>query len=332
MILLYNIRMHKKAIIGGIIVFSAVLAFGLYFFMNGNKLDYLVAQKDKLQNNLAVAEKKLNKEKEKLGTLTQELQASFPLAVSVQAQMRIASDIVKRTDFMFINPYGSNPELIVKNSLKNILINNQRRDINLLLLNWQRKIDLLSVEQINVDESAKIKQDMEMIKSFTDNLSKIVKGLTPENSGLSQIQINTYLSQLNSTGTIDEVLSSVGTAIETYNSNALNTNNGQITSDSGSTVPKVTPNDVITQQSVVAESQNQVTVLQEQLTKVEEQIQPAPPAPVVPAPVVVIPPIENQNTNNTNNPTTPYTREQIKDQGIIVQPGPPRLIQGTDAY
>ncbi len=324
--------MHKKAIIGGIIVFSAVLAFGLYFFMNGNKLDYLVAQKDKLQNNLAVAEKKLNKEKEKLGTLTQELQASFPLAVSVQAQMRIASDIVKRTDFMFINPYGSNPELIVKNSLKNILINNQRRDINLLLLNWQRKIDLLSVEQINVDESAKIKQDMEMIKSFTDNLSKIVKGLTPENSGLSQIQINTYLSQLNSTGTIDEVLSSVGTAIETYNSNALNTNNGQITSDSGSTVPKVTPNDVITQQSVVAESQNQVTVLQEQLTKVEEQIQPAPPAPVVPAPVVVIPPIENQNTNNTNNPTTPYTREQIKDQGIIVQPGPPRLIQGTDAY
>jgi len=335
--------MHKIASIGAVMVFLVVLVLGAYFFMRGNKPDDLIIQKSKLQDALILAGEKLKKEKENLDTMTEDLKASFPLAVSVQDQMKKSSEIVKQTDFMFINPYGSKPELIVKNPLTSILINNERHDINLLLFEWQKKINLLSVEEINLNQSEKIKQDVQTIESFIENLSKIVKGLTPKNSGLSQAQINAFVSRLPSTEATGEVLISIETAIENYSNNNLETNT-ETTNNQNSTspvlfTPIVTPNDVIAQQSAVAETQNQVTILQEQLTQVQAQIQQASSTtPISTTPTTTDTTTnsnsenqtENQNTDNTDNPAESYTRE--KNQGIIIQPGPPRLIQGTDAY
>lgn len=331
--------MNRILIIGGSVVFLLALIFGVYFFIRGNKTDDLATQKNKLQEAIALAEKKLIKEKGTLDILTEKLRNSFSLAVSVQDQMKKSLDIVKQTDFMFTNPYGSNPELVVKKSTASILINNERRDINLLLLQWQKEIDLLSVEKIDANESEKIKQDVQTIKSFLENLSQLVKGLTPKNSELSQFQIDTYSAQLPSVEVINTVLVSLETAIENFNNNNSQTSNTETNNNPNfpnpsSNTPTVTPEDVITQQEVVVETQTEVVTLQEQLTQIEQQIQQLSPIPT-PTPTTEIntttdPDLENQNTNNenSNNPVNnPNT-----NQGIIIQPGPPRLIQGTDPF
>src|SRR3989338_6700154 len=168
-----------------------------------------MARKNKLESNLITAEDKFNRAKETLSTMLGDLQNSFALGTNVQDQMKQASDIVKQTDFMFTDPDGSNPEIIVDNPLPDILINTERQYINLLLAQWQAKIDILSIKEIDVSEAEKIKADTEIIKTFIENITKIVESLTPESSELSQFQIDTYFSQLPSIVDINEVLISL---------------------------------------------------------------------------------------------------------------------------
>lgn len=316
------------------VVFLFILVFVIFIFTRGNTKDELMTQKNKLQETIKITEKKLNKEKETLDTLTKGLQASFPLAVSVQDQMKKSGDIVKQTDFMFNDPYGLNPELIIKNLQNGSKINNERRNINLLLLEWQKRIFQLSAPEIDVNESEKIKQEIKLIELYVNNLSEVVKILTPENSGLSQAQIDIYSSQFPSINAINEVLVSIETAIENFNN--------QTSSNPSSDTSPVTTNDVVVQQVVVSQTQIEVVNLQEQLAQVKEQIQqlsPAPASVTPPAPSIstdiTTNPETEKNTNNENqadNENTYTPREIITNQAIIIQPGPPRLIQGTDPF
>lgn len=341
--------MNKSFIIGGGIVFLVIL-FGVYFLTRGNGLDYLLGQKDKLEGNLALAQGRLNKEKQTLGAMIKNFQNSSELTARVQGQMKKASDLVKQTDFMFTDPDGSNPRIIVKNLLVYISINNERKNINQLLFEWQQKISARSAQNIDLSESEKIKEDAKIIKSFIEDLSKVTGALTPQNSGLSQVRIDSYNSKLPSLESISGVLASLGAAIESYKINDLQafdiqtnitTEDNQNYPNSSSPSPSVVFNDpIIAQQVIVAEAQAEVANIEQQLTQVEGQIQEASPlSPVTPllpeTDTTINSVLENQNTNTNNteyNYTTPPSREPITSQGIIVQPGPPRLIQGTDQF
>lgn len=327
--------MNRSLISGGIVFLLIIL--GMYFFIRGNNGDDLIAQKNNLQNNLVVAKKKLKEEKQKLEIMTSDLKNSFPLATSTQEQMRKASEIVRQTNFLFTNADGSNPELIVKNFLNNLRINNERKNINLLLAEWQKKMDISSIWAMNVQESEQISQEAQIIKKFIEDLSQIVGSFTTGNSGLSQLQIDSYLAQLPSIEVINEVLASLGTAIENANNPPASnpeTNPGLQNSPASPNPPPaqppvvVTPSDVIREQAIVAEAQRQADILQEQLALIEAQLSP-PPAPITPTPAPT--PIE---INPTNNPDyiNPYNINSADYQGIIIQPGPPQLIQGTNQY
>lgn len=334
--------MKKALITAGAIGILIIIISGVYFFVLKSRTDDLTLQKNKLEQALNVAQKNLNKEKEKLDTLNKGLQDSFPLAVSVQGQMKKSFDIVQQTDFMFYDAYGLNPELIIKNYSTASALNNERKDINSLLLKWQKQLNLLSVQKIDVNESEKIKKDIETIKVFIKNLTLAIKALTVQNSGLSQYQIDTYSAQFVSVEVVDEVIYSIETAITNSNYNSLNSNatNSYTVATGNSQVPanfetfpgQVLPSEVITQQSVVEEAQNQVNQIQEQIAQVEAQIQQAstiPPASEIPTEIIVNPPIEDTSMIEYLNLPP---RKIIKDQGILVQPGPPRLIQGSDPY
>lgn len=314
----------KKSYIIGIIFSLAILVLGVYFFTRTNIGDDLINQKNKLQSDIVLAENKLNKEKETLNTMTNNLESSFSLGASVQDQMRKASGLVGQTDFMFTNPLGVNPELIVKNFLTSARINSERKNINLLISAWQKETDISSITKIDIKESEKIKADAQTIKTFIEDLSQTVGSFTVANSGLSQLQINTYLSQLPSVDSINQVLASLQVAIDSSSNISSNP----------AVTPTVMPENVITQQSVVAQAQTEVVVLQEQLATVEEQIQQTSPAPT-PVPsdtnTTANPDSQNQTgSQSTNNP--PYIPDNTNHQDIIVQPGPPRLIQGTNQY
>lgn len=322
-----------------------IILLGVYFLTRGNGLDYLIGQKDKLEGNLALAQGRLNKEKQTLDAMIKNFQNSSELTAKVQGQMKKASDLVKQTDFMFIDPDGSNPKIIVKNLLAYISINDERKNINQLLFKWQQKISARSAQNIDLSESEKIKEDAEIIKSFIEDLSKITGALTPQNSGLSQVRIDSYLLKLPSLQSVNEVLASLGAAIENYKINDLqafdiNTESNLNYSNFSLPSPSIVFNDsIVAQQVIVAEMQTEVTNIQQQLTQVEEQIQQSSPSPVAPLPsetdTTINSVLENQNTNNTiteYNYITPPSREFVPSQGIIIQPGPPRLIQGTDQY
>jgi hypothetical protein len=144
------------------------------------------------------------------------------------------------------------------------------------------------------------------------------------------------LLQLPSVESIDAVFFSLQTAIENSNSNNFQTENtgtenNQIPPSSPSFTPSVTPDDVIAQQAVVEETQSQVAALQEQLIQTEEQL-----PPLTPAPPAEIKPTTNPNPENnidkTNDFLNTYTGSGTESKGIIIQPGPPQLIQGTNQY
>ncbi len=339
--------MNKSIIGGGIVV---VLIVALYFFLQGTSLEDLITQKNKLQNDFTVAEKKLNKEKETLGIILTDLRNSSALTAGIVEQTKKASSLVKQTDFLFDDSNGENPELKFRNPLTSILINNERRNINLLIAEWQKKSNFFQIKTIGIKESEQIKKDAQAIKAFLENLSKILASLTPANSGLTQLQIDTFSSQFPSVNQIDEVLTSLGAVIENYNTSRAETyyvwaetrtGGNQNSSDSSPSEIPVTENDITLQQTVVAEMQTQIVAIQAQLQEVEKEIQqkiedsPTPVAadPITPEPVIVeITPSENQNVYDTNVYATPPPREPITSQGIIIQPGPPRLIQGTDPF
>lgn len=344
--------MKKRFPILGGIACLLVIILGVYFFTRESKAERLISQKNKLENAISLAEKKLNKEKETLGSLTEGLRSSFALGLSVQDQMRKSSDIVRQTDFMFDNPYGSNPQLIFKNLKDSVLVNNERKNINLMLLRWQQKINILSLEEIDIKESEKIRKEMEAIKSFIENVSEIINNLTPENSGLSQSEINDYVENFPFVENIDEVLVSIETAIETSKNPPANTAESEENEESNEseddqdfqnpfpvTPPViVTPDEVADQQEAVAQAEEEVEILEEKLKEVEEEIQESSPTP---AEATDPPPIttdtgdansENQDNNDNTDPYIPPPREITPSQGIIIQPGPPRLIQGTDPY
>lgn len=372
--------MKKVLIFIGIFAFITT-ALGVYFFTRNNNAEDLITKENQLENDLAIAQNKLNKEKDILENMTSDLQNSFALAFSVQEQMKQGSDIISQTDFMFTDPNGLNPELIIKNFSTILLINKERREINLLLQEWQNKNDILFIKKIDKKESEKIKKDAEKIKSYLQDLSYLVGILTPENSGISQYQIDIYLASLPLEDAINQVLASLQNAID--NSQTLN---NQISIDSSPSVSLVTPDDVVAQQHVVEQIQNQVIALQEQLTQTQNQIQQlsSNPTPVqnsetnsdassntdtTPTVVDTTPTssptdsnpsnnsssteididtqinsdssnqIPNTNsTDNSNDETNPddyivnNNSGSNDHEGIIIQPGPVQLIQGSNQY
>lgn len=308
--------------------------------------------------------------------MTADLEDSLVLVANVQDQMNKISDSVKQTNFLFDDPGGSDPKLIIKGISNSDSLNNERRDINLLILEWQKKIELFSTGAVSVKESDQIRKDAETIKTFLEDIAKVTKALTPENSGFSKVQIDTFSSRILSQDALNEVFISLRTVIDDYyGNNSQNSGNG--TSDFAFSNSSITLEQFISQQKVVAEIQAQVASLQEQLVQIEEQIQQStedfssPPGPDLfpdtsfnitpevtptllspdipiatptptpnPAPSEVVNPINPDSTSpvmvidgvDINNDLIAPENFDSNFKGIIIQPGPPRLIEGTNQY
>src|SRR3989344_417775 len=334
-----------------IIVSSAgvllLIILGIYF-TNRNNVSDLNVQKEKLEGDLAVAQKKLEKEKEKLENVKIGFRDSFTLAVGMQDQMKRTANIVRQTDFLFTDPNGLNPILKFTNPFPSISINAQRKNVNSIILEWQSKLDIFSVRKIDIKESEKIKKEIEVIRKFIQDLSRIINQLTPINSGLTQDDIDTYVIYLPSFVDIDQVLMSVNFSIQNANINISQnptSENGEAGTGTPTDysfdpyIPVVTPEDVAEEEGLVAEAEAEVALIQEQLDQLEEQIEEeegytpppeeTPPATVPPpaTPPVVPPPTQPSGGGYINT-----NRIFVPAQGITIQPGPPQLIQGVDDF
>lgn len=309
--------MNKSFIFGGMF-FIGVIIFGTYFFLFKNNEADLLAQQDKLQKDLAIAQNALKKEEATLETMTNNLKSSFAIAFSVQEQMKKGGDIVGQTDFMFTDANGLNPKLILKNFPTIFLTNKARLDVNLILKEWQKKIDILFLNQIDIKESDQIKKDAETIKNYIKDLSSFVNILTPENSGLPQKQIDSYKESLPSVSEIDEVLESLQEAIDN-----LQTSNNQNSSSSTLDAYSVSAEDVAAQQQVVDQIKNEVESLQEQIAEIQTLLSDTVPAQTpdtnsLPSDNSVVPetnPVPSvDNSDNNNNAVDTSTETNTTNQ------------------
>ena len=219
----------------------------MYFYFRGRSSNDLKTEEDRLKTELALKKEKLNQEQQNLDNLLLGLGSSFPFAKSIQDQMINTSRIVKDTNFMFTNAEGSSPEFIVIGLGDNFLINNERRNVNLLVEDWNKLTKISSISNLGLEEAEKIRREAEVIKNFLVNILSIVDGLTPNNSGLSQSEIDTYLAQLPTIDSINQVLAVL---------------DASIASDAQSLeppAPTVTPDEVIAQQNLVEQTEAEVS-------------------------------------------------------------------------
>jgi len=330
----------QRAKIIGSIALLLTISFGIYLFTRGSEYENLIDKKTELEKDLLAAQEKLKAEEDKLNQMLEDLQNSFQLSFAIQDQMQLALSLITQTDFLFEDAYGQNPNSFLGTSLIN-----QRKDINFLLSQWQKQLGILGLGNIDKTSSAKIRQDAERIKQFFQSLAGTISGLTPGNSGLTQEQIDAYLSQLPTTGQINEIINSIDDAIENLN----NSEN-----------PTVTPEQVVAQQEVVDDAREEVEEIEEELEEIEEQIEEEYPYPTpaevpeeyatpayetpaqgysYPTPEAYSTPSQSYSYQSPETYTggetlpyypTPYSR--AKYPGIIVQPGPPQLIPGSDPY
>jgi len=304
--------MSKSYIISGGIVFLLLIILGIYFYNRENSLDNLILQKQKLQSDISLTINKLGKEEQTLQTLINGPNISFATTTIIQNQIKQAYFLISQTDFMFSDPNGLNPKIKIKESPSSLALNAQRRKINLILKKWQEKITPSQVKEIDAKDAKQIETEIETIRIFVNNLSTIMENLTVENSNLSSFQIKNYSTRLASLDSIDNVLISIETTIKSSNDNNQ---------------APVTPDQIVTQELVVNDIQTELVILQNQLTQIEQKIQQISPilsSTTTPENSATI----NPDLENYESSYIPYN----KSEPIIVQPGPPRLIQGSNQY
>lgn len=334
--------------VSGIVTFLLIVGGGVYFLTREEQKEDLYTQKNKLEGSLVTAKSKLQQEQNNLDSLKAGLKDSFPLAVGVQEQMRRASGLVGETDYLFSNPLGANPQLIFTSPLASLKINEQRAKINALLSEWKKKDNAVYLSKITLVEANNIQQEAETIKQFLEDFNTIIENLTVENSGLTQFQIDTYVYALPPIASIEEVIASMEELIENYTNPSSGvvaqveeeTSSSTVNWNTGPIGGSVTPEAVVSAEQAVAITIAEVVAIEEQLVIVNEQIQAQTPTTYVPPEETIIDPdasssgtgLNTGNPNNPTSPTTPSSSTPAPSQGIVVQPGAPRLIQGSNPF
>ncbi len=315
-------------IIFGIIA-SALFLLGIYGAYNLNRNDYSALDQERLEQDLIFTKAKLQRERQKLAGLEQEFRNAFPFGVAVQAQMQAAAEIVGKTDFMFQNADTLDPEFILKNIDLAKDIDTQRKNINLLIANWKNISGTLDVGSIGLAEGEKVQKDITEIQLFISSLSKILADLAPDGSELTQFEIYTYISQIPSVNSVTLILNSLAEAVNSYN-------DGQLASPPAGFIEQntiasfVTVKDIVAQQGIVANTEQEVARIEENLAQIQNIPEVQNTAPQIGVPQTYIP-VNNQYITNGEY-VNPRTINKEDFEGIIIQPGPPKLIQGTDQF
>ncbi len=97
------------------------------------------------------------------------------------------------TDSLFSNPLGPNPEIKIR--LANLndkkLINTKRAELNKLLQDWAKLIaEPGSLSNSSLQSLSE--ENRKIVLDYLNDLSAAISGLSPEDSGLTQTQIDGY--------------------------------------------------------------------------------------------------------------------------------------------
>lgn len=252
-----------------VIILFAVILCGVIYILFRPKVD----------PRLAEAKTRVKVETKKLDDLNARYVAEQSALAELDAQYALIRDkILSNTDVFFDNVDSSNPELILKLKNKNLEKDmiKRRLEIAKLLKEWDKKIADIKSGNIPQGSSFNIfdiingaKKDTDYVKQYISDFKKIIDGLTPQNSDVTQSQLNYYHNIIESSlNQIEEVSTNINNVnnniTQVYNSNP----NGTTTTPTNNqnTPPVVTPQQIQNQQEVVNQATQQQNNLQNATT------------------------------------------------------------------
>lgn len=294
-----------------IVVVILIAGLGVYFSSNkstDNKT--LAGQEQRLQKEITKAKEKVTKEKDKLNGFERAFRTAFPFYGIADDGFRDVSEAVHKTDFLFENPDSATPKikLQILAALEKS-INDKRSQVSLALIAWKEKADIALAKNLDNKALQEIINEAQIVAAYVDELNLIVDNLTTSNSGLSQETINYYEDVL---GGVTAVIDSTVIALE----NAQTVATAPANANTSANEVVVAVEQITTQQQVVANAEAQLQALEEALAVIVEQL-----AALEASSAEVIPDVVEQGYVDWDS---------LPD--LIVQPGEPRLIQGSNHY
>lgn len=311
-------KINTPLIIGGVVIL--IFAFGLYLMFGGNDSPIpknLQEEANRITKELVVARQNLQNESNELNDLERAFRAMFPFYGIASDEYKNISNAVSKTDLFFVDANGKPKLKITSKADLQKKINDQRAYINLLLNNWKQKLSTTQASVVTRQTINNLISDAQVIEEYVNDLSSVIDLLTPENSGLTQTEINSYQQILN--GVNNQLSSSIANLVVT-------TTTIQQSEQTQTTAPiqaqTVTAQDLANQQSTVDAIQAQVDALAAQLAEIQTLIDQAIASSTQPV-------IQKTSTQPKNIGTQ---RGDYVPPDLIVQPGPPGLVEGENAY
>ncbi len=267
-----------------------VLFFFLYSFKEARKL---TADRALTNSNLETARKKLELENKRLIEMRGK---SYAMQVSQEQYLKVKS-LVDKTNIFFKDADTLHPQIKIKTKNKTLedKINARRMKINELLLTWEENNKrFLETDQALISQ---IQVALVYIDSYVGQLKTIVFGLSAEDSGLSDEQINSFRDVITSSvSEITEVITTVKIA-ET------------ITKESAQNNPDTNSSEITKQIEIVKQTEDTVKNLENTINNT-----PANPTPVTTQ--------GNTGTTSTSTSTDTPAGIKINNRPKIVNPEP----------
>lgn len=297
-----------------------IFVFGIYLMFGGSSSPIpknLQEEASRITKELATARQNLQNESNELNDLERAFRAMFPFYGIASDEYKNISSAVSKTDLFFLDANG-NPKLKITSKAElQKKINDQRAYINQLLNNWKQKLSASQASVVTRQIIDNLISDAQVIEEYVNDLSSVINLLTPENSGLTQAEIDSYQQILNDVN--NQLSSSIANLVVTTTTTQQS---GQTQTTTSTQTQTVTAQDLANQQSVVDAAQAQVDALAAQLAQIQALI--------------------NQAIASSTQPVIQKTSTQPKNVGtqrgdyvppdLIVQPGPPGLVEGENAY
>lgn len=297
-----------------------IFGFGIYLMFGGSGSPIpknLQEEASRITKELATARQNLQNESNELNDLERAFRAMFPFYGIASDEYKNISSAVSKTDLFFLDANG-NPKLKITSKAElQKKINDQRAYINQLLNNWKQKLSASQASVVTRQTINNLISDAQVIEEYVNDLSSVINLLTPENSGLTQAEIDSYQQILNDVN--NQLSSSIANLVVTTTTTQQS---GQTQTTTSTQTQTVTAQDLANQQSVVDAAQAQVDALAAQLAQIQALI--------------------NQAIASSTQPVIQKTSTQPKNVGtqrgdyvppdLIVQPGPPGLVEGENAY
>ncbi len=308
-------------IVSGVIAF-VIIGGSLYFYLYSQKKqdadsalinslkDSLDASSPQLQlhSSLLKAQANLQMQTNRLTDMQNALITQQQFSSAMKSGYDIVDSAVKKTD-------------VISKKIQDE-VTTKRQQVTDALNLWKDLIARTPKDGATDEVRALAQAYAETAQSYLAELQDVVDNLTPETSGLTQSQIDSYVAL------VQDASRSVDSVVQTLlpppppaapqTTVVVAAGNDYV--PPAPIVTPVAPADVVHQETVVADAQNQVEILQDQINQEQQasstnQNPPPPPA----------------GNGQQDIYTTPYS-DYSTAQGIVTQPGDPELVPGANRY